>query len=250
MTTAHDLENDNIPPGESANSVAANLPGEVAVDAALVAEAVQKVNQIYGDGARATAKAMGEYLLTTFFGGDLDGFRSKKTKHVSFKALADHKELKFAHSALWYSVELLEQMRTLPEEIGTALKMSHHRLLIPVKDAAIKAKLANEAVESRLSKRDFEKRIREVRLEENDGNHLGRPVLPGWAKGIGTIKAAIEAAGADEISGDSVFEHRREKAQSRLEEVEAATIMLSELKERLQRAIAEEAANTLAIAAQ
>ena len=240
--TKHSTIETAIPPGEQTGAIAVFFPGEAAVDEALVSEAVQKINQIHENGALETARAMGEYLLATFFDGDLDGFRAKEKKHASFRALAEQEALTVGHSALWYSVAVLGQLRQLPAEVGAALPMSHHRLLLPVKDVKTKVKLANQALKSGLSKRAFEQLIREIREEENDGSHQGRPVLPGWAKGIGSIKAAIEAASADEITGDEIVVHRRSKAMARLDEVLAASGMLDRLRQKLEVALAEEAA--------
>lgn len=229
-------------PGEHPTAITVFLPGEASIDAALVAEAVQRINHIHEKSALETARAMGEYLLATFFNGDLDGFRKKEKKHASFRALADQETLTVAHSTLWYSIAVLDQLRHLPAEVAEALPVSHHRLLIPVKDVKIKVKLASEAVKSGLTRQAFGQRIREVREEDSDGARQGRPLLPGWAKGIGSIISAIDAASADEITADEIFVHRRAKAELRLAEINSAMSRLDDLRQKLEVAMAEEAA--------
>ena len=217
------------------------LPGEAAVDEALVAEGVRDINALYRAKGLETARAVGEYVVAKFFGGDVDYAKKKHSKHVSFTALSEHDDLAIGRTTLWYWVSVLGQLRQLPDDIAGSLSMSHHTLLLTVKDPAKKLALAREAVTTGVGKRDFEIRVRQVRdeRESSTGSSPGRPPLPGWAKGIGSIKKAVEAAVSDEIPLDEVTRHGTKKLQERYEEVVAAIVMLEKFKDTIEVGFAE-----------
>jgi hypothetical protein len=205
----------------------------------MITTAVQEINRLHVAKGLEAARTLGEYLLTTFFGGDLQAFTAREKKHASFRALAKRDDLIPTHTSLWYSVALLGQLRQLPADIAGALPLSHHKLLIPVRDEKLKLELAEAAVENHLNKEDLDARIRAVREEQQgDGKRAGRPALPGWAKGIGGIAKSVQAALADEISGETVTTYRPAVAKKRLDEVDTALAMLGELRAKLTQAIA------------
>jgi hypothetical protein len=228
-----------VPPGEhDAEIITVGLPGETMVDETLVAEAAQEVNRIHAAKGLEAYRASGEYLLATFFGGDLAAFGKKGKKHASFRALAKRDDIAVKHTGLWYSVALLAQLRQLPQDIGTALPMSHHRLLIPVKDEKAKLDLAREAVEGKLAKREFEARVRAVRKQKSPtATGAGRPALPPWARGIGSIERAVEAAVCETIPDSEVIRHGTAAVEKRLAEVTAAVVMLENFKATLTEAL-------------
>jgi hypothetical protein len=216
------------------------LPGEAAVDEALVAQGVQDINAIYRANGLATARAVGEYVVAKFFGGDLDYAKKKHGKHVSFTALGKHADLAIGRTTLWYWVSVLGQLRQLPDDIAGSLSMSHHTLLLTVKDPAKKLALAKEAVTTGVGKRKFEVRVRQVRdeREPSTGNSPGRPPLPAWAKGIGSIKHAIEAAMAEGVTADDVVVQGPRKIRDRMAEVNEAIGLLEAFKASLTEALA------------
>ena len=225
-----------FPQGEQ---LAQFLPGEAVIDDALLEHVVRRVNEIQRNKVMETAREIGEYLLETFFGGDLEQFRAKGKKHASLRALAARDDLAVSASALWYSIAELDQLRLLPAEIGSALPMSHHRLLLPVKDETLKTGLAKDAVEHHLTKRDLEARIKSMNYdaEPTDGPGPGRPALPGWAKGLGSARKAIEAAVAHEVTSADLVHHGKKLAQARLDEVNQTIAMLEGLRSKLEVAL-------------
>lgn len=236
-TTATELA---VHPGERSTVV---LPGEAAVDEALVAQAVQEINAIHSAKGLETARAIGEYVLAKFFNGDLDHAQKKHGKHMSFTALAEHDDLAVGRSTLWYSVSLLGQLRELPDDIAGSLPFSHHKLLLTVKDPEKKLELAKEAVTTGVGKREFEDRVREVRGERwADGGKPGRQALPPWAKRIGGIERVVESAMAGELTVDEVVRHGTGKVEERLAEVNAAIERLEDFRASLTEAL--DGANT------
>lgn len=228
-----------VPPGEQLDAPDAQpLRGEEAVDASLVAEAVQHINGVHNEKGLETAREIGEYLFARFFAGSFEAFRSKGKKHASFRALAEHPDLTVSHTTLWYSVAVLDQLRQLPADIGGALPMSHHRLLLPVKDEQAKLELAREAVQAKLGKRELEERIRQAKqIESTDGPRPGRPPLPSWAKSMGSIQRAVNAAAADPIEDHDVATQGTDRIAQRLAEVDAAMERLAQFRVVLAAAL-------------
>lgn len=129
------------------------------IDQSLVERAVCDLNHIYMTKALQTACLIGEYVIDRFFGGDVEAFRKGSCEHASFRALSKHQDLRVSPTYLWTAVAVVGQLRDLPEDLAQCLTLSHHRLLLPLKDASVKVALARMAVKQRLSKRELEREI-------------------------------------------------------------------------------------------
>ena len=136
------------------------LPGEVSIDVDLLAFAHGEVQRLCVTHALAAKRAIGGFLLTTFFGGDFARFHARSGKHATFLALGRIPGVPYKPSYLWYCVAITEQLESLPVEVGEALPVSHHRQLVHVRDDETRQALARESVG--LSKRELAERIREV----------------------------------------------------------------------------------------
>ena len=222
-----------IPPGECSG-----LRGEDSVDEALIKDAVAHINGIHTAKGLETAKAIGQYVVATFFDRDLDAFNTRGKKHKSFKALAQHDDLSVSASTLWYSVVLLRQMNQLPHVLAGALPVSHHRLLAHVNDPEVKVRLAKEAVEHRLGKRELETRIQATRAKEPTGRRRGRPSLPGFVKGIAKVTTAVDSGCFTTVTADEIAAHGLDLAKAKLIDVDRALEALAAFKERLAVGIA------------
>lgn len=226
-----------VQPAERSDPI---LPGEAVVDDALIADSVRDINALYRAKGLETARLMGEYVVGRFFGGDLDYAKKKHNKHVSFTALSEHADLAIGRTTLWYWVSVLGQLRQLPDDIAGSLSMSHHTLLLTVKDPEKKLALAKEAVTTGVGKREFEVRVRQVRDDRwSDGGKPGRQALPAWAKGVGGIERVIRATLLEEITSDDVVIHGTAKAQERLAEIETAVQLLNAFAATLTEALDE-----------
>lgn len=176
-----------------------SLPGEAQVDPALLDVAVETLNRIYVAKGLETAREMGEYVLGTFFGGDLEAFHSRGKKHASMRALAAREDLHPSHTVIWRSVAVIEQLRLLPENVASALPYTHHTLLLPVRDEKAKVKLAQRAVEKGLTKRALAAEVKKVREKEIGESKAGRPPLPAFIK---TVNRLEKLTGANELWED------------------------------------------------
>ncbi len=141
----------NRVPSERPGGASKLLPGEAAPDDALIDLAVAELNQIHRMKGLEAALAIGEYLAQTFFDGDPELFATHERGHASFRALSQREELNLSASSLWTSVAVLQQVRSLPPQLGARLSISHHRRLLVVKDPASKARLARSTVDEQLS---------------------------------------------------------------------------------------------------
>jgi hypothetical protein len=187
------------------------LPGERSPDQRLLDEAVADLNRIYTAKALETARLIGGYILERFFAGSAERFHDRGRKHVSFRLLAERPDLKFSYSYLWTCVAVVEQYAELPHDIADALPLSHHRLLLPVRDRDEKVALARRAVVEGLSKRQLADVIRPRRCPRaiharfmDRGEH---PMARALAQIRGALRAALSSPGLDDFgdlpSGDA-----------------------------------------------
>ena len=192
------------------------LPGEGASDDALIDEVVASVNKLYISHSIETVRAIGEYVLAKFFDGDPTKFHSHAAKHVSFRRLADRDDLTVKYGWIWNACAMAEQWPVLSESVRTALPVSHHKLLLPVKDPDEKERLAREAVEKGLSKRAFEVEIKRARTREDgeDGKaRKGRKPLPTCVRGLTKLAAPVNLATSDPVTGESFATYSPKKGK-------------------------------------
>src|ERR1041385_4277232 len=138
------------------------LPGAAEIDNELLARAVQDINAIHGGKAREAAIAVAQYIVKTFFCGEVKNFYQRGWKHASYKALANSHAMNMSYSALDKCVRVLRQMTDMPKELGEALPYTHHQLLLPVKDPVQKTKLAQEVIDHDMPKRELEMKIKKL----------------------------------------------------------------------------------------
>lgn len=224
---------------DSDTALATLLPGEAEIDRSLVETAVQEVNRLYVQKGLETARVVGEYLLTTFFGGDADAFEAREGAHASFRALADHEDLRVSHSFLWYAVRLLPQLRALPEPVAQALPLSHHRLLLHVKDEKAKHKLAVRAAEKGLGKRELEEEIRKLRSKERDGAARGRKPLPSFVRAFNRLQKVTQDLDGGTLDETAVMNYGVEDAVKYLNEIEATLAQLGVVRSQLAARVAD-----------
>lgn len=196
------------------------LPGFAKQDQALLDEAVGKLNQIYALKGLETAREIGEYVLKTFFDGDPANFRERGKAHVSFRELASHPDLQVSYSFISNSVAVVDQLRLLPEEIAAALPFTHQKLLLPVKDPAEKVRLAEDALQRKLTSRDLANEVKRVKEQQREGARVGRPPDPAIAKAFGKLKAVRDLAQSEPINADIFARYSPAKAKVLFNDVE------------------------------
>lgn len=215
------------------------LPGAAELDQSLVDQAVADLNRLHAAKGLETARAMGEYVVARFFGGEIDAFETQGRSHVSFGALAAREDLQVSKSALWYAVRLLPQLRQLPEDLVVALPLSHHRLLLHVEDPAAKARLAERTVADGLSKRDLAREIESLKRRYPDAPARGRPPTPGFVKALGRLKKVTEAVGATEVDEAALLTYGLDRTRKVLDEVEHGLAQLTAMRDQIAARLGE-----------
>lgn len=215
------------------------LPGEAEEDDRLVDQAVQEINRRYTAKGLETARELGEYLIDTFFDGDPEKFHLRGAGHASFRQLAKREDLLPSSSFLWKACAIVEQLRQLPEDVAAELPVSHHKLLLSLKDVEAKKELAQRAATEKLSKRDLEAQVKAVRANGHGGPKAGRPPLPEFVKGLHQLRQAVKLATATEVSAQAFVRFDTDKARDLLNQLEADQMALAELKAQVERALAE-----------
>ncbi len=153
------------------------------VDSELVNEAVEHINALHRAKALELVVAMGDYILDVFFCDDSSRLKLAKA-NASWRALCKRPDLNVSHSQLWYSAAIVGQLRTLPDAVGKALPVSHHRRLIAVRDDSVKSRLATRAATEGMSVKELEAAIAAER--SNGGvRRPGRQPIPAHLKSLG-----------------------------------------------------------------
>ena len=210
------------------------LPGEMHLAGDLLDQAVVEINRIHTQKGLELARALGRYLVRTFFGGSLRSFRERQSGHTTFRALARRTDLHLSYSTLWTSVAVLEQLNQLPEHVGRCLSYSHHRALLPVKDLGVKIRLARRVVDEELTTRQLDSLIRE-RLCARSGVRTGRPRIPAVVKGIRAVEKGVSHLVAEEIDEGWFASREPDELRALLAGVNHSVSALHDVAELLQR---------------
>jgi hypothetical protein len=161
-------------------------------DAALVNGAVQWLNRTVHASGVQLALQVSDYVLSTFFGGDYDEFQSTdRTKPVTFAALCRHEDLEVSEQTLYRLVRIGREVGLLPQDVGEALSLTHHRLLLAVDDTSTRHSLAIQAAEERWTVDALSAAIKEA--QPADPKRPGRPPLPTTLKHLGAVTRAAKA---------------------------------------------------------
>ena len=245
-----------IAPGQQGAVTEAPLRGQTAVDTDLVAAAVARINELHSSHSLALTCAIGRYVIDTFFGGDPSACHRRGSEHASFRALVARADLSVSASNLWRSVAVVEQLAMLPAEVADALPVSHHKLLLPVKDPEAKVSLATQAAKEHLSKRELAERVAEVTRkgrEEKGWARAGRPPDPVFAKGIKRIVGAVGYACAADVATAHIVEFGPGESRLRLDALRAAIgqaqVLVTALEAGIDAAEAIEAAEVAEVGA-
>jgi hypothetical protein len=207
------------------------LPGAIELAPELLDRAVGDINRIYSAHGLRTARELGEYLVATFFAGDLDAALTRARAHVTWRALADREDLLVSHSHLWSCVQVLDQLRRLPADVGAALPLSHHRRLLALRDDGARARLAEEAVAEQLTVRELEQRVAAQRAAAQVRERRGRKPLPGIVKAIRALRRV--ELGAELASDEAVGALKADEADEVIAEIEAQLRALEALRARV-----------------
>ncbi len=214
--------------------VAPLLPGESAVDSELLDRAVEAINHTYVGKGLEMAREIGEYVLRTFFDHDLGKFRSTGQHHITFRALGEREDLHVSYVFIWRAVNVVDQLRLLPDKVARVLPYTHHALLIPLRSEETKVTLATKAVDESWTKRRLEAEVRKARKKETGGSRSGRPPLPAFVKTVNRLEKLVRTPEAHFGDTDQIAEMDPEEAKRLLDAIVALKEQLDGLQEQLE----------------
>ncbi len=199
-------------------------------------EAVATLNDLATEVGLATSLRIGAYLLDAFFGGDPERYRTESSHQEAFRALLRHPDLVPSTSFLWYAIAVHLQYEELPPAVAARLPLSHHRVLLPLRDQDLKLRLAKRAAWNRWSKREL---VREVQHRTQRSPQRGRPRLPTFVKGARLLRKAldhVDPTALDETRCQRFGAEQCLEALAALEaDLETLTRRAALLRERLER---------------
>jgi len=102
----------------------AQLPGFTELDSVLLDQAVAEINDIYVSKGLEMYFVVGEYVLSTFFGGNPETFHARWKGHATFRALGERDDLRLSYSALYNAVAVVDQRRLLPADLTAKIGAS------------------------------------------------------------------------------------------------------------------------------
>jgi hypothetical protein len=236
---AEDASALEVAEAEVVSDLAPKLPGEGAVDEELLNHAVAEINRIYVSKGLEMARDLGNYVVDVFFGGDVGSFGRREKHHVTFRALARHDDLRVSYTTIYYSVAILDQLRLLPDDLAEALPVTHHKHLVPVRDAEMKVELAARAVDENLSSRAFAEVVKEARAAQAIPRRGGRRPLPESLKALRRLNEAIASAASRPITPESLEEISGADIGKLVLSLDVAMEVLASLKARILAATKE-----------
>lgn len=172
---------------------------------------VAHINALFVRKGLEVVLEIGRFVLETVFGGDLTLVADRGKDHPTFRALAERDDLLMSHTSIWRAVRIVLQLPALPEEAAMRLPSTHHAMLLPVRDEATKADLAQLALDEGLSSREFEAWVKEARQKEKVDKRGGRKRLPAFVKTVHKVEKLAKDDGLwgdldaiDELDADKV----------------------------------------------
>jgi len=173
------------------------LTGALQVDEGLVMQVLVTINQEGRSPGLQAARTVGVQILDAFFAGSLECFLQSSRQHASYRRLLTHPELTLSASFLWYAVRLDEHLLLLQEGLAKKLPLSHHRLLMHIRDTTLRRQMAMHAVSENWSRRQLSNALRVGQISRR-----GRRPTPPLIKGLRQLNQAIELAQSESVSLD------------------------------------------------
>lgn len=197
----------SLPPTDL-SSVASGAAGSGSegVDDALVRDARTRIRAVHERGTRDASLSVGSILLEMFYGNQLTCYRGQGRTPVSLRALAKEPGPGLSASYLWTSLAVLNQMELFPVELGEALSLAHHRLLLSLHDPSVRLAVATKAVEEGWSKQVLRAHVAAL-LVLSPKSRPGRKPRPAHARAVNALEEFANHAKAALADTSKLREH-------------------------------------------
>jgi hypothetical protein len=216
-----------------------DMPGAGKLDQKLVDTAVVEINRLHREKKIEAVKAMGEFVVKTFFNDNFAHFHSHGRKHASFRALAKREDLSVGYVTIRNSVAFVEQLKMLPAKAATELPASHHRLLLPVASVEDKKTLAAKAMVEGLSARDLEQEVRKLRSKSGAKRGPGRRPDPAFVVACRHLTKVVAIVNREAASKADFTRFPVDDAEKLVGDAEKCLKTLGDAMEKARKAIAE-----------
>jgi hypothetical protein len=189
---------------------------------------VAEVNRLHLQGGLQTARAIGQYLIDTCFGGDAARIHDKARHPHSFRELSQRDDLTVSATFLYYAVAVTEQMALLPADVVDTLSFTSQRALLAVPHVAEKTALARQSLQRGWTTRE----LQEVVKARAPSSNAGRPKTPDFVRALRLLDEAVALLG-DEAAWPSEFHRFRYYESSQA--VDAAAGQVAALTAKIER---------------
>ena len=186
--------------------VFSELAGVDRLDEELLDQAVRELNRLVDKKGLRLALEVGRYVIDAFFEGDYGAFREQGKKYLTFRQLGMREDLLLSYSSIYHYVAVTEQVGRLPDELALELTLSHHKILLPVKDSQAEIDLARAVVEEGLSVSVFQQRVHAWLRGGGRRRGVKQP-LPEEVKTLSRLEKTVERIEVDEFKGDEILNH-------------------------------------------
>jgi hypothetical protein len=213
-------------------------PSDLAPDAVrgeLVENVVVELNRICKAATFDFAMKVGRLIIETCYAGQLDSWRKRGAKSVSFRKLAQHPDLPMSPSALYRSVAIYEVCTRLGVESWRHVSTSHIRLVLGLPSHE-QASLLQTTEDKRWSVRRLRDAVEALRNGDADGE--AKPDADTEARFRNTVRmmsACLDATG--DLLGDDEEDVSlsSETARSFADVIHRLRDACTTLEDRLQR---------------
>lgn len=218
-----------------ATSLAAATSPEDSVDE-VVDRVVRELNALCKKATFDFATSVGRLIVDRFYGGDLDAWRNRGPKVVSFRMLARHPDLPMSPAALYRSVAIYELSRSLPAGHCVRLSTSHLRLVLPLARAD-QLRLLAEADAQGWSVSRLRERVAllEVTTDKPARSRGGRKRGPRLRKTMRILQSCLQPTNSLVGADDDDLDLSPETARSLADLLERVRDALSSLQKQAAR---------------
>lgn len=198
---------------------------------AKVEHVVRQLNTICKTATFEFAVAVGKLIVDNFYSGDLEAWRRRGIKNVSFRRLAKHPDLPMSASALYRSTAIYEVCQRVGGNQWKHLSTSHVRLVLPLAPGH----------QARLLQRAEANGWPVQRLRDEIGalppsalvNRGGRKRPPRLRKALRTLQAALDESNSLLDANAPVGDLSPDSARSLVQLLHRVQCACSELEERV-----------------
>jgi hypothetical protein len=202
-----------------------------------VERVVRQLNAICKTATFDFAMSVGKLIIDNFYSGDLEAWRSRGIKNVSFRRLANHPDLPMSATALYRSTAIYEVCRRIGADDWKHLSTSHVRLVLPLPP--------NQQV--RLLKRAEADGWSVQRLREEVGalqpsgqvSRGGRKKRPRFRKALRSLQAFLDESQCILGAGAPAVDISPESARSLVQLLHSVQCACAELERRVNGRIEE-----------